>query len=249
MGQRLEKKLRRILPRLLDHNLILSQQHDGSYLASLQGRNCARLNAAEAKQACAMGIFQRAPDHNLCPTDDASSWLKRQCAAMPETAFSEQHRDMRRISVIDSEGRLHQVQKNMAESPLAWLYTHKDTHNLPFLSATEFAAGERFREDYAHSSLSQKLCADWEAPAPGHTARGPRNAVLDATDNALAAKDRFMEALNALGPGLDDLIFSLCIRESSLEAIENAKKWPKRTAKVVVKLALDRLAHHYGLLR
>ena len=78
---------------------------------------------------------------------------------------------------------------------------------------------------------------------------GPRNTVLDAADLALDAKDRFMDALAALGPGLDDLIFALCIREASLAQIEASRKWPKRSAKVVIKLALDRLARYYGLIQ
>ncbi len=56
-----------------------------------------------------------------------------------------------------------------------------------------------------------------------------------------------MAALSALGPGLDDLVFGVCIREYSLDSIERARNWPRRSAKVVLKLALQRLAQHYGL--
>ncbi len=246
---RADKKLARVLRRMVQQNCALALQGDGSYAAQLDGKVCARLSAAEAKRACSSGLVDVWADQSLHANPQSETWLARFDAPVREAAFALQHRDMQCVSVIDPDGRIFSADKNMAESPLAWLRLHKGSNNAPFLSAAEYAAGERFRADYARSSLSQKLCANWEAPARSGTASGPRNPVLDAADSALAAKDRVMKAMDALGPGLNDIIFGMCIRETSLEALERARKWPRRTAKVVLKLALDRLARHYGLLR
>ena len=248
MNRRADKKLARVLAQMQEKGLTLSRQPDGSYAARYQGRICARLSANEARSACTAGILIAHDDQQLQCSEQADSWLRRHTVDEPQSAFAAQHRDMHQVHLIDSEGSLFTAHKNAAESPLAWLRRRGGKEKVPFLTAAEFAAAERLRQDYYRSSLSQKLCADWQIPARGTTAQGPRNAVLDAADNALAAKERFMQALGALGPGLDDLVFSLCIREISLGAVEKARKWPKRTAKVVLKLALERLARHYGLL-
>ncbi|MDQ7019058.1 MAG: DUF6456 domain-containing protein [Robiginitomaculum sp.] len=248
MNRRANKKLARVLTQMREKGLCLIRQPDGSYAARHLGRICARLSADEAKTACANGILIAHADQQLQCSEQVDLWLKRRAIGDPQSAYGAQHRDMHRVHLIDSEGCLFTAYKNATESPLAWLRRHGGKDKAPFLTAPEFAAAEQLRQDYYRSSLAQKLCSDWQAPARGTAAQGPHNAVLDAADNALAAKERFMEALDALGPGLDDLVFCLCIREISLGAIEKARKWPKRTAKVVLKLALDRLARHYGLL-
>ena len=67
------------------------------------------------------------------------------------------------------------------------------------------------------------------------------------TDAVLAAKRRFSGALKAVGPGLADLLFDVCCHLQGLEDAERANGWPRRSAKVVLSIALDRLAAHYGL--
>jgi Domain of unknown function (DUF6456) len=248
ISARLRKKLARVINKMQQSNNVLERQHDGSLIARTGGRTCARLNAQEAKAACAEGLFDPGKDNCLQLNAQSATWLNRYQAetASSENIFAAQHRSMQIVSLIDADGTLHSAQKNINESPLAWLC--KPTGN-PYLNPAEFAASERLRMDYNASSLSQKLCADWSKPARGKTASGPRNTVLDAADAALAAKDRFMEALAVLGPGLNDVVFNLCIRETGMEHIECTNHWPKRSGKIILKLALDRLARHYGLIR
>lgn len=67
------------------------------------------------------------------------------------------------------------------------------------------------------------------------------------TDMVLAAKQRFSAAMRAAGPGLNDLLFDVCCHLRGLEEAERANGWPTRSAKVVLRIALERLADHYGL--
>ena len=243
-SRRAGKRLARVLRRLLDGNLALQEQADGSWAAHEAGTVCARLSRTEAQDALARGLL-REHGRGLAAGTEARNWLARFQAR--SDAFAAQHRTMQTVTLIEADGGLYTAQKNTAHSPLAWLRRPHGSARTAFLSAAEFAAGERLLSDYERSSLSQKLCADWLAPAAAKSRCSPRNAVLDAADSALAAKDRFMAALSALGPGLDDLVFGVCIREYSLDSIERARNWPRRSAKVVLKLALQRLAQHYGL--
>ncbi len=54
--------------------------------------------------------------------------------------------------------------------------------------------------------------------------------------------------MEAVGPPLNDLLFDVCCALLGLEEAERAFGWPSRAAKVVLGLALDRLALHYGLV-
>ena len=63
---------------------------------------------------------------------------------------------------------------------------------------------------------------------------------------AVAARQRFTRAISALGPGLSDVAVDVCCHLKEPHAAESAQDWPQSAALVVLKLALDRLAAHYG---
>ena len=67
-------------------------------------------------------------------------------------------------------------------------------------------------------------------------------------DGIVSARERIERALLAVGPELANILFDVCCQDMRLEAVGRAAGWPDRAAKVVLQLALTRLARHYGLL-
>ena len=55
------------------------------------------------------------------------------------------------------------------------------------------------------------------------------------------------KAMEALGPGLSDIVFRICCFLEGLETAEKRLGWSARSGKVVLKIALERLALHYGI--
>ena len=53
------------------------------------------------------------------------------------------------------------------------------------------------------------------------------------------------DALRELGPGMGDLVLRVCCFLEGLEMTERRLGWSARSGKVVLKLALERLARHY----
>lgn len=132
------------------------------------------------------------------------------------------------------------VQVNLAESPLSWLRARG------LVDARQHEAGERIRCDYETASLGVRVTMRWDAGprAPGR--RGPPEA-LDPTLAKIAAHRRFDAAIAIVGPGLSDIVWRVVCAGEGLAVAEKGLGWPSRAGKLVLGLALDRLADHYGL--
>jgi hypothetical protein len=133
-----------------------------------------------------------------------------------------------------------EVAVNLAESPLAWLVRRG------LLEPHQFAAGERLRADFMRAGHSPSITMRWGGAPIGSGARGAP-AVADPTTARIAARQRFDAAVTAAGPGLSDVLWRVVCMGEGLETAERALQWPARAAKLVLCLALDRIAGFYGL--
>ena len=161
--------------------------------------------------------------------------------------FREQHQ-LRAVTLKEIDGTRRPMLVNEAESPLGWLKSRKSRSGRPLISEAQYEAGERLRADYWFANLSPRVTANWSAPAP--SGRSRRGAPLDAAslrDEVIAAKERVMRALDAVGPELSQVLVDICCELKGLEEAERSHDWPQRAGKVVLQLGLTRLARHYGL--
>ena len=107
----------------------------------------------------------------------------------------------------------------------------------------QYEAGERLRADYWYAHLSPRVTANWSGFAPSsRVRRGAPSHTAALTDNAIAAKQRVGRALHAVGPELAGVLVDVCCELKGLEEAEKVNGWPQRAGKVVLQLALTRLA-------
>lgn len=132
------------------------------------------------------------------------------------------------------------VTVNLAESPLGWLRSRGH------VSERQFAAGELLRGDWEKSGLPPRVTMCWDSPPPDRHRRGADEPAT-ATSAQLSARRRFDSAVAALGPGLRDIAWRAVCAGEGMRSAETALGWPARAGKLVLLMALDRLADHYRL--
>jgi hypothetical protein len=138
---------------------------------------------------------------------------------------------------------------NSAESPLGWLYRRRDKDGRPLIRQEEFDAGERLRADFWFAQMTPRVTSTWDSAVPHSQARrAAPGAGIDLQDRVVAARERVRRALQAVGPELAGILIDVCCHLKGLEDAERNAGWPQRSGKVVLQLALTRLARHYGLL-
>ncbi len=187
------------------------------------------------------------------------SFLKRELAeeqdtrrstgmAEAPTPFAAQHREAaERLFADPASGEPTAIEVNLGESPIGWLSRRKGPDGRPFLAPEEVDAAEKLRADFEAAQIGPSVAQDWRkfltpgdrlsgSPRPTGPAEGPR-----------AARERVTTALGVLGPGLSDVALRTCCFLEGLEGCERRLGWSARSGKVVLKLALQRLADHYGL--
>jgi len=238
----------RILRRLSIRGARLVRRDDGSYVAESIGHRTSGERAAAAVVAgfLARGIVSGDADGNLILTDSGRALLRRSLAG-GDADFRAQHHDLASVVLVDDDGAPRQVRVNQDESPLSWLRRRRGRDGRPLVGAPEFAAGERLRADYARARIMPRVTANWTATVAGHRRDGGSSGVAEMTEVVIAARRRVERALDAVGPELAGLMVDFCCFLKGLEEIERERRWPARSAKIVLRLGLAALARHYGL--
>lgn len=137
---------------------------------------------------------------------------------------------------------------NPAESPIAWLRRRKDKDGEPMISQPQFDAGERLRADFWFAQMTPRVTANWSAVGSrGRRRKSGSGSSSDMLDNVAAAREQVGRALAVVGPELAGVLIDVCCHLKGLEAAEREAGWPQRSGKVVLQLALTRLARHYGV--
>lgn len=148
---------------------------------------------------------------------------------------------------LDAEGAgagrkrpVRSISVNGAESPLGWLFAHGH------VCRRQMDAGEQLRNDWEQAQLSPSVTMRWDA-APIAKGRSGAAAALTPSERQVQAKARFDDAIAAAGPGLSDILWRVVCAGEGMRDAETALGWPARAGKLVLTMALDRIADYYRL--
>lgn len=266
--ERINKEARRILRRLCESKAYLLVSRDMEKAAvfreTVPGRKT-RTAVLERDVASAFALREWIEGENrgrvavYSITNVGRSALKRMLTeeqanrrnGNPDLAkndpFQDQHREYGERTIIEDDG-VRKIRYNLAESPLTALARKKNKNGTPYLSVEQLDAGERLREDFEIAQIGPKVTQNWDkfltsaSHGKGQDNGGP-------SFGPAAARARVSEALSALGPGLADIAFRCCCFLEGLEAAEKRLGWSARSGKIVLAIALQRLADHYGSIK
>lgn len=184
------------------------------------------------------GLLRDIGENRLGPTRRGIAALR---AAHSEAAAAE--------AAQSRESKTSAPAVNESESPLAWLRRRRDKEGKPLISRQEFDAGERLRADFWFAQMTPKVTSSWEGTMSSRRERrAAPGAGTELQGRVIAARERVRLALKAVGPELCGILIDVCCHLKGLEEAERSAGWPQRSGKVVLQLALTRLARHYGIL-
>jgi Domain of unknown function (DUF6456) len=132
------------------------------------------------------------------------------------------------------------VTVNLAESPLGWLLARGH------VSRRQYDAGERLRMDWERGQLAPRVTMTWDS-APVARSRGGSVQSVDLSGSQIDARRRFETAVAEAGPGLADILWRVVCAGEGMRDAETALGWPARAGKLVLSLALDRIADYYRI--
>lgn len=136
-------------------------------------------------------------------------------------------------------GPVRSVTVNLGESPLGWLLARGH------VSLRQYEAGERLRADWERSCLDPRVTMSWDGAPVARV--GGASAGIDLSLAQIDARRRFHTATEAAGAGLSDILWRVVCAGEGMREAERALGWPVRAGKLVLTLALDRVADHYRM--
>lgn len=158
-----------------------------------------------------------------------ATWLRR--ASLGADPFASQHR----LEQQRPQGGL----ANLAESPLARLAAGPDG----FLGRHHLEAGERVRTLFERAQLQPRLTMSYSASRGA--GRQPR-AAAEISDLAADARREVARLHHLLPRDCAGVVVDVCGLLKGLQQVERERGWPRRSAKLVLRIGLEQLAEHYG---
>jgi len=207
------------------------RQNEGFHVATPTG--AALLAADEVRTLQAEGVVG-GDDRRATALPGTAQWLKRQL--LEADAFAAQHR----VEAAGPEG----TKLNLAESPLARLAAAAGGEPA-FLARHQVEAGERVRRLVERARLNPRLTMSYSA---AHVAGGKgASHAGEMTDMAADARKALARLHEALPRDCAEVVLDVCGLEKGLQQVESERGWPRRSAKLVLRIGLDRLAEVWGI--
>ena len=204
-------------------------RRDGDTFATPDGR---RAEAPDVMKLITAGAVDG--DQDRCRANDASAgWLKR--TRLGQDAFTAQHRS----TVTTPEG----MELNLKESPLARLAAGIGG-DAGYLERHQIEAGERVRRLVERAQLRPRLTMSYSA---AHTAGAGQGRAAEISDLATDARRSLDDLYRVLPRDCAGVVLDVCGLLKGLQEVERERGWPRRSAKLVLRIGLDQLAQHYGL--
>ena len=121
----------------------------------------------------------------------------------------------------------------------------RDATGSAFLGPHHMAAATRLEQLIRRAQLAPRVTMSYNPASLGGARSG--NGVETASDGAADARLRLSRLASLLPADCWGVLFDVCGLGKGLQLIETERRWPRRSAKLVLRIALDHLASQFGL--
>lgn len=205
----------------------------GAVFSIARDGQLATLTATEVSELISAGVLSG--DATSCRArPEAAQWVKR--AMLDGEAYAAQHR----VATPAPDG----ATLNLAESPLARLATAAAGEDAAFLSRHQVEAGERVRRLAERARLQPRVTMNYSAAQIAAKSAGHAS---DVSDLAADARQQLARIHDILPRDCAGVVIDVCALLKGLQLIEAERGWPRRSAKLVLRIGLDRLAEVWGI--
>lgn len=115
-----------------------------------------------------------------------------------------------------------------------------------FLAPHHLAAAERLEQLVRRAQLAPRVTISYN-PATVGGRSSSSNGVETASDGAADARLRLGRIASTLPADCWAVLFDVCGLGKGLQLIETERRWPRRSAKLVLRIGLEQLATQFGL--
>ncbi|WP_338722911.1 DUF6456 domain-containing protein [Devosia sp. XK-2] len=114
-----------------------------------------------------------------------------------------------------------------------------------FLGPHHAEAARRITRSFARARLRQRVTMSYDPTRIGE--RGSGNAQADLAAGAEGARQYLSRLAAQLPRDCWGVLCDVCIYDKGLQQIEAERNWPRRSAKLVLRIGLEQLARAFGL--
>ncbi len=192
------------------------------------------LEAVEVEKLVSSGVLALR-DGKCFATDATRAWMKRKLS--DGAGFGDQHRQ------IENTGEGLSI--NLRESALRVLAS--ESKGKPaFLLPRHLAAANRIHALVMRAQMIQRTTMSYD---PGRIGGKKSDRVLacDLADSAVDAKKQLAHLLGKLPADCAGVVMDVCGFQKGLQLIETERQWPRRSAKLILRIGLEQLAQQFGL--
>ncbi|WEK02818.1 MAG: DUF6456 domain-containing protein [Candidatus Devosia phytovorans] len=115
-----------------------------------------------------------------------------------------------------------------------------------FLAPHQLEAAQRLERLIRRAQVMQRVTMSY-SPASVGTRNRSANGVETASDSAAAARQKLNQLAGRLPPDCWGVLLDVCGLGKGMQQIEVERRWPRRSAKLVLRIGLDQLADLFGL--
>jgi hypothetical protein len=113
-----------------------------------------------------------------------------------------------------------------------------------FLAPHHLEAASRLARLFDRAALRQRVTMSYD---PGRVGRTKGAVQADLSDNAADARKRLAALAGQIPPDCWGVLVDVCLYEKGLQQVEADRTWPRRSAKLVLRIGLDQVAARMGL--